>query len=183
MEVSIKISSWMTYLKCILEIDRNTGSESQKIAQYTQYKRIKHSWLSHNIYTLQYIIFATISRKKQSFWVYYFYFIILIYLFFCLQINRTLISTVLFKKEYRINQRDFILKTFPVPEEVVDWRHSAWWEKSVAKLSVSFANLAVMATFFGEVLSVCSRAVEEEDEDFVENEEDEEIRRELEKKR
>lgn len=40
-----------------------------------------------------------------------------------------------------------------------------------------------MATFFGEVLSVYSRAVEEEDEDIVENEEDEEIRRELEKKR
>uniref|UniRef100_A0A3P8U0A6 Proteasome assembly chaperone 1 n=1 Tax=Amphiprion percula TaxID=161767 RepID=A0A3P8U0A6_AMPPE len=41
-----------------------------------------------------------------------------------------------------------------------------------------------MATFFGEVLSVYSRAVEEEEEDVdEENEEDEEIRRELEQKR
>ncbi|KAI3373923.1 hypothetical protein L3Q82_022492 [Scortum barcoo] len=40
-----------------------------------------------------------------------------------------------------------------------------------------------MATFFGEVLSVYSRAVEEDEEDFEENEEDEEIRRELEEKR
>ncbi|XP_068600884.1 proteasome assembly chaperone 1 [Brachionichthys hirsutus] len=40
-----------------------------------------------------------------------------------------------------------------------------------------------MATFFGEVLSVFSRAVEEEDEDLSENEEDEQIRRELEEKR
>lgn len=41
-----------------------------------------------------------------------------------------------------------------------------------------------MATFFGEVLSVCSRAVEEDDEDLLEeNEEDEQIRRELEEKR
>nr|XP_046266327.1 proteasome assembly chaperone 1 [Scatophagus argus] len=40
-----------------------------------------------------------------------------------------------------------------------------------------------MATFFGEVLSVCSRAVEEDDDDLDENEEDEQIRRELEEKR
>ncbi|KAK5858307.1 hypothetical protein PBY51_002455 [Eleginops maclovinus] len=40
-----------------------------------------------------------------------------------------------------------------------------------------------MATFFGEVLSVYSRAVEEDDEELDENEEDEEIRRELEEKR
>ncbi|XP_047463994.1 proteasome assembly chaperone 1 [Mugil cephalus] len=40
-----------------------------------------------------------------------------------------------------------------------------------------------MATFFGEVVSVYSRAVEDDDEDLDENEEDEEIRRELEKKR
>ncbi|XP_008284149.1 proteasome assembly chaperone 1 [Stegastes partitus] len=40
-----------------------------------------------------------------------------------------------------------------------------------------------MATFFGEVLSVYSRAVEEDDEELEENEEDEEIRRELEEKR
>lgn len=40
-----------------------------------------------------------------------------------------------------------------------------------------------MATFFGEVLSVYSRAVEEDEEDLDENEEDREIRRELEKKR
>lgn len=42
-----------------------------------------------------------------------------------------------------------------------------------------------MATFFGEVLSVFSRAVEdEEDEDDLnDNEEDEQIRRELEEKR
>ncbi|XP_068188162.1 proteasome assembly chaperone 1 isoform X2 [Antennarius striatus] len=40
-----------------------------------------------------------------------------------------------------------------------------------------------MATFFGEVLSVYSRAVEEGDDDLDENEEDEQIRRELEEKR
>lgn len=40
-----------------------------------------------------------------------------------------------------------------------------------------------MATFFGEVLSVFSRAVDEDDEDLGEDEEDEEIRRELEEKR
>ncbi|KAM4620915.1 proteasome assembly chaperone 1 [Polymixia lowei] len=40
-----------------------------------------------------------------------------------------------------------------------------------------------MATFFGEVLSVYSRAVEEYDEDLDENDEDEEIRKELEEKR
>lgn len=40
-----------------------------------------------------------------------------------------------------------------------------------------------MATFFGEVLSVYSRAVEEDDEDSIGNEEDEQIRRELEEKR
>lgn len=42
-----------------------------------------------------------------------------------------------------------------------------------------------MATFFGEVLSVYSRAVEEDDEELIEeeNEEDQEIRRELEEKR
>ncbi len=39
-----------------------------------------------------------------------------------------------------------------------------------------------MATFFGEVLSVYSRAVEEDEYDD-ENEEDEQIRREIEKKR
>ncbi|XP_069001894.1 proteasome assembly chaperone 1 [Embiotoca jacksoni] len=42
----------------------------------------------------------------------------------------------------------------------------------------------MMATFFGEVLSVYSRAVEEEEEEELdENDEDEEIRRELEEKR
>lgn len=40
-----------------------------------------------------------------------------------------------------------------------------------------------MATFFGEVLSVYSRAVEEDDEDPEQDEEDEQIRRELEEKR
>lgn len=40
-----------------------------------------------------------------------------------------------------------------------------------------------MATFFGEVLSVYSRAVEEDEDDLSENEEDEQIRRELEEKR
>lgn len=40
-----------------------------------------------------------------------------------------------------------------------------------------------MATFFGEVLSVYSRAVDEDDEDLDDNEEDEQIRRELELKR
>ncbi|XP_031163947.1 proteasome assembly chaperone 1 [Sander lucioperca] len=40
-----------------------------------------------------------------------------------------------------------------------------------------------MATFFGEVLSVYSRAVDEDEEELGENEEDEEIRRELEEKR
>lgn len=41
-----------------------------------------------------------------------------------------------------------------------------------------------MATFFGEVLSVYSRAVEEDDDDeLTQNEEDEQIRREIEEKR
>lgn len=42
-----------------------------------------------------------------------------------------------------------------------------------------------MATFFGEVLSVYSRAVEEDEYDDMtrENEEDEQIRREIEEKR
>lgn len=41
-----------------------------------------------------------------------------------------------------------------------------------------------MATFFGEILSVYSRAVEEDDDDdLTQNEEDEEIRREIEEKR
>lgn len=40
-----------------------------------------------------------------------------------------------------------------------------------------------MATFFGEVLSVSSRAVDEDEDDLSENEEDEQIRRELEEKR
>ncbi|KAM6970327.1 proteasome assembly chaperone 1 [Aplochiton taeniatus] len=40
-----------------------------------------------------------------------------------------------------------------------------------------------MATFFGEVLSVYSRAVEEDEEELEENEEDEQIRREVEQKR
>lgn len=40
-----------------------------------------------------------------------------------------------------------------------------------------------MATFFGEVLSVFSRAVEEDEDDLSDNEEDEQIRRELEEKR
>ncbi|XP_059208428.1 proteasome assembly chaperone 1 [Centropristis striata] len=40
-----------------------------------------------------------------------------------------------------------------------------------------------MATFFGEVLSVYSRAVDEDEEELDENEEDKEIRRELEEKR
>ncbi|XP_029304676.1 proteasome assembly chaperone 1-like [Cottoperca gobio] len=40
-----------------------------------------------------------------------------------------------------------------------------------------------MATFFGEVLSVYSRAVDEDEEELDENEEDEEIHRELEEKR
>uniref|UniRef100_A0A1A7WGT3 Proteasome assembly chaperone 1 n=1 Tax=Iconisemion striatum TaxID=60296 RepID=A0A1A7WGT3_9TELE len=40
-----------------------------------------------------------------------------------------------------------------------------------------------MATFFGEVLSVYSRAVDDDDEDLDENEEDEQIRRELDEKR
>ncbi|KAM6907016.1 proteasome assembly chaperone 1 [Xenentodon cancila] len=40
-----------------------------------------------------------------------------------------------------------------------------------------------MATFFGEVLSVYSRAVEEDEDDLQENEEDEQIRREVEEKR
>lgn len=40
-----------------------------------------------------------------------------------------------------------------------------------------------MATFFGEVLSVYSRAVEEDEEQDDENEEDEQIRREIEEKR
>lgn len=55
--------------------------------------------------------------------------------------------------------------------------------KSLVKLSFYSANIVIMATFFGEVLSVYSRAVEEDEEDLEENEEDEQIRRELEEKR
>lgn len=51
------------------------------------------------------------------------------------------------------------------------------------KLSFCSSNPVIMATFFGEVLSVYSRAVEEDDEDLEENEEDEQIHRELEEKR
>lgn len=41
-----------------------------------------------------------------------------------------------------------------------------------------------MATFFGEVVSVYSRAVEEDEEDLEdENEEDQQIRKEMEQKR
>lgn len=40
-----------------------------------------------------------------------------------------------------------------------------------------------MATFFGEVVSVISRAVDDDEEEEEEDEEDREIRRELEKKR
>lgn len=52
-----------------------------------------------------------------------------------------------------------------------------------AKLSFYSATLSLMATFFGEVLSVYSRAVEEDEDDLSDNEEDEQIRRELEEKR
>lgn len=55
--------------------------------------------------------------------------------------------------------------------------------ESLTKLSFYSAHPVIMATFFGEVLSVYSRAVEEDDEDLDENEEDEQIRRELEEKR
>lgn len=51
------------------------------------------------------------------------------------------------------------------------------------ELSFYSATLFLMATFFGEVLSVCSRAVEEDEDDLSDNEEDEQIRRELEEKR
>lgn len=40
-----------------------------------------------------------------------------------------------------------------------------------------------MATFFGEVLSVYSRAVEEDDDDLDDENEDERIHREIEEKR
>lgn len=46
-----------------------------------------------------------------------------------------------------------------------------------------FTTSFLMATFFGEVLSVYSRTVEEDDDDLSDNEEDEQIRRELEEKR
>lgn len=58
-----------------------------------------------------------------------------------------------------------------------------WAELLLVKLSFLSGNTAIMATFFGEVLSVYSRAVEEDEEELEENEEDEQIRRELEEKR
>lgn len=48
---------------------------------------------------------------------------------------------------------------------------------------LSFYSATLMATFFGEVLSVYSRAVEEDVDDLSDNDEDEQIRRELEEKR
>nr|XP_020454013.1 proteasome assembly chaperone 1 [Monopterus albus] len=54
---------------------------------------------------------------------------------------------------------------------------------AIVKVLIVSANIEVMATFFGEVLTVYSRAVEEDDESLDENEEDEQIRRELEEKR
>lgn len=54
---------------------------------------------------------------------------------------------------------------------------------SNTKLSFYSATLFLMATFFGEVLPFYSRAVEEDEDDLSDNEEDEQIRRELEKKR
>lgn len=51
------------------------------------------------------------------------------------------------------------------------------------ELSLYSATLFLMATFFGEVLSVYSRAVEEDEDELSDNEEDEQIRRELEEKR
>lgn len=51
------------------------------------------------------------------------------------------------------------------------------------QLSFYAATLVLMATFFGEVLSVYSRAVEEDEDDLSDNEEDQQIRKELEEKR
>lgn len=80
--------------------------------------------------------------------------------------------------------RDFYSEGALLPAEVAGACHG-WRSKSVAKLSLLSGNTLIMATFFGEVLSAYSRAVEEEedDEDLEENEEDEQIRRELEEKR
>lgn len=69
-----------------------------------------------------------------------------------------------------------------LPAEVTNVCH-ACRSQSLTELSFYSAYLVIMATFFGEVLSVYSRAVEEDDEDLNENEEDEQIRRELEEKR
>lgn len=54
---------------------------------------------------------------------------------------------------------------------------------ALIQIKLSLYSATLMATFFGEVLSVFSRAVEEDEDDLSDNEEDEQIRRELEEKR
>lgn len=100
-----------------------------------------------------------------------------------LQVNVILILTVLFERKCDHLNIFYFEITSAADGSCGFTSQRLVGKKSLAKLSFSFPILAVMATFFGEVLSVYSRAVEEEDEDIVENEEDEEIRRELEKKR
>lgn len=77
----------------------------------------------------------------------------------------------------------FYSERVSLPAEVKDVRYGDSSSKSLVKLSFYSANIVIMATFFGEVVSVYSRAVEEDEEDLEENEEDEQIRRELDEKR
>lgn len=71
--------------------------------------------------------------------------------------------------------------------ELVNGSDDITWQKRTGISERNFRFLAlklqIMATFFGEVLSVSSRAVEDDEDDLSENEEDEQIRRELEEKR
>lgn len=76
----------------------------------------------------------------------------------------------------------FILKDFAVDgsDDLLLRKQSGTSERNFRFAAL---NLQIMATFFGEVLSVSSRAVEDDEDDLSENEEDEQIRRELEEKR
>lgn len=95
-----------------------------------------------------------------------------------------------FSVHFRQNNKAFILKVsiivcFYLIEALLSadmtyFCHAQIW---LTELSFYSATLFLMATFFGEVLSVYSRAVEEDEDDLSDNEEDEQIRRELEEKR
>lgn len=76
----------------------------------------------------------------------------------------------------------FILKEFVVDgsDDILLRKQTGIYKRN---FRFSALNLQIMATFFGEVLSVSSRAVDEDEDDLSENEEDEQIRKELEEKR